>query len=239
MAKVSVILTVYNKPQWLKQCIESVLLQTYEDWELIIMEDNSPDPRVKSIVSEYESHRKIQVHYSNVSEEDRYKTARYATLINEAVRNHSTGKYITYLADDDYYLPWRLEVMASDLDLVPGHRIVYGAQLSVDADGNIAGARRTEGMLRNGWDKVDHNSVMHRREVFDAVDGWDDNVGTWGGADSYFWRRVSELDPPAYLYPVGNDMPNEAKRYHTDSVQWKIANKVFFPKKDGKRFIDD
>src|SRR5687768_15604015 len=114
MPKVSVILTVYNKPQWLKQCIDSVFGQTYQDWELIIMEDNSPDPRVKDILErDYAWHEKVQVHYSNVSEEDRYKTARYATLINEAVREHATGKYITYLVDDDYYFPWRLETMVS------------------------------------------------------------------------------------------------------------------------------
>lgn len=225
--KVSVILTVYNKPQWLRKCIESVNRQTYDNWELIIMEDNSPDPRVKEILKDYENHPKMKVVYGNVSEEDRYKTARYATLINEAVREHSTGDYITYLADDDYYYDYRLERLVEELNKYNYDIVVYNAQHSVDADGNVAGFRLTEGVLQNAWNKVDHNSVMHPRSVFDKVNGWDDNPGTWGGADSYFWRKLSEAG--ILFTPLLDQMPGEAKRYHTDSVQWKKANNVLFP----------
>jgi spore maturation protein CgeD len=226
--KVSVILTVYNKPKWLRQCIESVNRQSYDNWELIIMEDNSPDPRVKEILQEYEHHPKMQVYYSEVKDEDRFLTARYATLINEAVRAYADGDYITYLADDDFYYDYRLERMVDVLSKYDRDVVVYNAQHSVDADGNVAGFRLTQGVLENAWDKVDHNSVMHSRSIFDKVDGWDDNIGTWGGADSYFWRKLSQAG--ILFVPLGDDMPGEAKRYHTDSVQWRMANKQLFPK---------
>lgn len=228
--KVSVILTVYNKPDWLVECIESVNTQTYSDWELIIMEDNSPNPKVKEILQEYEGHPKMKIFYSNVSEEDRYKTARYATLINDAVFNHSTGKYITYLADDDIFYNYRLERMVSRIKEYGYDVVVYGAQHFIDRDGHVAGFRKTCGILKNAWDKVDHNSVLHSKELFVKVGGWDDNIGTWGGADSYFWRKISEA---GYLFvPMLDDVPNEAKRYHESSVQWKMSNNVFFPKGD-------
>ena len=51
--KVSIILTVYNKPEWLNECIDSVINQTYENWELFIMEDNSPNPAVRQIIDSY------------------------------------------------------------------------------------------------------------------------------------------------------------------------------------------
>lgn len=225
--KVSVILTVYNKPEWLKECIESVNTQTYSDWELIIMEDNSPNLEVKEILKEYETHPKMKVIYSNVSEEDRYKTARYATLINEAVFKYATGKYVTYLADDDIYYNYRLERMVSKIQECKDEVVVYGAQHFIDADGHVAGFRKTLGVLDNAWDKVDHNSVLHSRALFIKVNGWDDNIGTWGGADSYFWRKISEAG--FAFVPLDDDVPNEAKRYHEKSVQWKMSNNVFFP----------
>lgn len=220
MSRVSIIMTVYNKPRWLNQSIDSVLEQTYDDWELIIMEDNSPDPTVRGILESYLPNDKLTIYYSDITEEDRYKTARYATLINKAVREFSTGEYITYLTDDDFYYPNRLEAMVDYLDENSDVSVVYGSIYNVDIMGNQAGERLADEILPTGWDRVDHNAVMHRREVFFEVDGWEDNAGTWGGADSYFWRRIA--DAGYKMYPVKEFVA--AKRYHQDSVQWLIAN---------------
>jgi len=228
MHKVSVILTVYNKPQWLREAIDSVISQTYEDWELLIMEDNSPLPEVREIIESYFPNDKIKVFYSDVTEEERYKTARYATLINYAVYNMCSGDYITYLTDDDFYYPHRLEKMIEAIS-VDGVNIVYGNQQIVDVDGNHAGVRHIDGILDNAWNKVDHNSVMHKKELFYEVGGWDNTPDIWGGADAHFWRKLT--DAGHKFYPVGeiDDKPLEAKRYHTGSVQWLVHNGLFFP----------
>lgn len=230
--KVSVLLTVYNKPKWLRQCIDSVVDQTYPNWELVIMEDNSPNPEVKEILYSYLSHPQIHVVFSEVSEEDRYKTARYATLINQGFY-YSDGDYITYLTDDDFYFPERLAVMVEALSASDVH-VVYGPQQTVDADGNFGSVRWTSG-LRYGkagdpteaFNHVDHNSVMHTREAFVRAGGWYDDPGVWGGADAYFWRRLTEAG--YVFYPVSEDKPLDAKRYHTDAVQWRVHNGVFYP----------
>lgn len=222
--KVSVVMTVYNKPQWLAEAIDSVLAQTYTNWELILMEDNSPDPKVREIMESYNDSRIIK-YFSGVAEEDRYKTARYATLINIAVREFATGDYITYLTDDDFFYPQRLAVMVEALES-PDVHVVYGQQQVVDADGNHAGVRGTRGVLDTAFNVVDHNSVMHTREAFDKANGWYDVPGVWGGADAYFWRRLNEA---GYLfYPIDSE-PLDAKRYHTESVQWQISNHCFYP----------
>jgi len=67
------------------------------------MEDNSPDPEVRRIIHTFKDDRIVR-YFSGVSEENRYATARYATLINIAYPR-TTGKYITYLVDDDRYYP--------------------------------------------------------------------------------------------------------------------------------------
>lgn len=232
--KVSVILTAYNSnPEWLRQSIESVTRQSYDNWELIIMEDNSDEGHpMYDVLKEY-NHHKIKIVYSDISPEDRYKTARYATLINEGVRGYSTGELLSYLTDDDYFYSYKLKDMVAhyhDQSSFLDRFAIYGAQHIVDTDGHVAGYRSTQGVLDNAWNKVDHSSVIHSRETFDLAGGWDDDPGCWGGADSYFWRRLSEAG--VIFFPMPTDMPNEAKRYHTNSVQWKMANESFFPEGD-------
>lgn len=228
--KVSVVMTVYNKPKWLRQSIESVINQTYQNWELLIMEDNSPNPEVMEIIMSYKDDR-IRVFNSGVQESERYKTARYATLINVAVFNFATGEYITYLTDDDFYYPHRLETMVNGMS-PPQVSVVYGSQRVVDADGNPGGVRGPFGVLTGktsedeAFNKIDHNSVMHTKKAFLDAKGWYDVAGVWGGADAYFWRRLHEAGYT--FYPVSDaDNPLEAKRYHTDSVQWLIVNGKF------------
>lgn len=227
---VSVIMTIYNKPKWLNEAIDSVLNQTYENWQLLLMEDNSPNPEVRRIIESYNDPR-IEVHYSDITEAERYKTARYATLINDAGFRHAKGDYYTYLTDDDFYYPHRLQTMVDGLE-ADHVSVVYGAQQIVDADGGKAGVRGPFGILTgygdndSAFNKVDHNSVMHTRKSFFDADGWYDVPGVWGGADAYFWRRLHEAGYT--FYPVSDsDNPLEAKRYHTESVQWLMSNNLF------------
>lgn len=231
--KVSIILTVYNKPEWLNECIDSVLEQTYENWELIIMEDNSPDIKVKQILDSYDDERIIK-HFSNISEKDRYKTARYATLINEAFPM-TNGKYITYLVDDDKYFPHRLETLVAYMDSNPDHEVVYHPLANIDAGSGIAGVRGIKGILdgigddSHAFNYVDHNMVMHTRKAFTDVEGWYDDPGVWGGADAYFWRKLNQAGYK--FYPVGsNDDPLAGKRYHERNVQALIVRGEFPPK---------
>lgn len=230
--KVSIILTVYDKPEWLNECIDSVINQTYQNWELIIMEDNSPDKKVIDIINSYNDNRIIK-YFSQVSEEDRYKTARYATLINMGFQ-FSTGQYITYLVDDDKYFPSRLEVLVDYMDQNPNHEVVYHPLVNMDADSNLAGVRGIKGILdgltddTQAFNYVDHNMVMQTRSSFIAAGGWYDVAGVWGGADAYFWRRLNEAGYK--FYPVGsNDNPLAAKRYHHKNVQARIVRGEFFP----------
>lgn len=225
--KVSVILTSYNKPFYLKRAIQSVLSQTYQNWELIIADDNSPDPKVWNVISNYKDDRIISFN-SNIEEDRRFLTARYATQINTAVRLFSNGSLLTFLADDDFYYPEMLEKMVSFVSRT-GYDVVFCAQHIVDVDGNIdgggvdgKGVRFFKQPLVRGADKLDHNQVMTTRSAFDAVDGWDDDPGVWSGADAYFFDR---LEKNGYIfYPIDHKEPLQAKMYRENSVQWNIAN---------------
>jgi spore maturation protein CgeD len=226
--KVSIILTSYNNSKYLRRAIESVINQTYDNFELIIADDNSSEKEVIDIIQEYVGHKNIQFFNSNIKEEDRLKTARYATQINTAVRLFCTGEYLMYLADDDYFYPTMLEKIMSYVDIT-GHDVVFCAQHVKDINDNIDGGgidgrgiRFFMEPLSRGADKLDHNQVMTSRAAFDAVDGWNDEAWCWSGADSAFYDR---LENAGYIFhPINTSEPLQAKMYRENSVQWNMTN---------------
>jgi spore maturation protein CgeD len=225
--KVSVILTSYNNPQYLPRAIESILNQTYDNFELIIADDNSSQETL-NIIEEYVDLPNVIFFNSNIKEEDRLKTARYATQINTGVRNFSTGEYLTYLADDDYCYPTMLKKMMSYVDKT-GYDIVFCAQHIKDIDDNVdgrgidgRGVRFFNQPLMRGADALDHGQVMTSRLCFDAVDGWNDEAWCWSGADAVFYDK---LEKAGYMfYPMDTAEPLQVKMYREKSIQWNMAN---------------
>lgn len=225
--KISIILTSYNKPTFLKKAIESVLSQTFKNFELIVADDNSPNPEVWNVINSFSDKRIISFN-SNISDKDRRKTARYATQINYAVTHYSSAKYICYLADDDYYYPQMLERMY-DYAEKTNYDVIFCAQHIVDEDGNIDGGgvdgrgiRFFTMPLIRGADKLDHNQVMTTRSAFDKVHGWNDEEWCWSGADAAFYDK---LEKAGYkFYPIEYQDPLQAKVYRVNSVQWNMTN---------------
>ncbi|PKG22771.1 glycosyltransferase family 2 protein [Niallia nealsonii] len=202
---VSVILTSYNKPLTIASAIESVLNQTYSNWELFIMDDNS-SKEIVAIIKKYLTDSRISYFNSHVLDSERYKTTRYATLINEAI-SKSRGDYLTYLTDDNIFLPNRLETMVYYLQH-PNIDIVYSNQLVKWVDERTGrqreGVRRVSGQLKNAAGRVDHCSVMHTRTIAEKVfkkygSYWDDHPDNWNFGDAVFWNRLTEFNS---FYPI-------------------------------------
>ena len=93
MPKVSVIVPVYKVEKYLNRCVDSILSQTFKDFEIILVDDGSPD-RCGDICEEYaKKNNKVKVlHKKNGGLSD----ARNAGL------NMATGKYIVFVDSDDY-----------------------------------------------------------------------------------------------------------------------------------------
>jgi spore maturation protein CgeD len=203
---VSIILTSYNKPETIGQSIESVINQTFQDWELFIMDDNSNE-QTRQIINRYLNDPRIHFFNSNIHDSERHKTTRYATLINEAIPK-TCGKYITYLTDDNMFLPERLEKMVYYLQQNQTIDIVYSRQLVrwIDETTGVQRevVRNTRGILRNAAGIVDHCSVMHTRKIADQIFNeygsyWDDNPDFWNYGDAIFWSRLNKYKP---FYPI-------------------------------------
>lgn len=96
---VTVIIPSYNHEQYITQAIESVVSQTYKNLEFIVIDDGSNDQSLKVINSLADKHGFIVINRENRG---------LAKTLNEGI-GLAKGKYISFLASDDYYLPHRIK----------------------------------------------------------------------------------------------------------------------------------
>ena len=128
MPKVSVILTVYNRASMVRAAIDSLLAQTFTDFEIVVIDDGSTDGSVGLIKSIDDPRIKLVAHERNLGT----PTARNSGL--EA----ASGEYIAWLDSDDLARPKRLQRQVAYLDAHPSIAMV----------GSSAGAIRSNGRRR-------------------------------------------------------------------------------------------
>lgn len=125
MPKVSVIIPCYNSTAYLPQAIESVLAQTYQDFEIILVDDGSTD-QICEVISAYSA----SLNYL------RQENSGPAVARNTGLRA-ATGKYLVFLDADDELLPAKLELQVGFLEQNPTIDIVYANGYSFKLeDGN-------------------------------------------------------------------------------------------------------
>lgn len=122
---VSVIMPAYNGEPFITKAIESVLAQTYPNWELIVVDDGSTDNTAK-IVSSFQDSRMVYVFQENCGQ---------AAALNHGLEL-ARGKYITTLDVDDWFDPNSLGERAVFLDDHDDYDVVYGDGVFCDKDGN-------------------------------------------------------------------------------------------------------
>jgi spore maturation protein CgeD len=209
---VSVLLTSYNRPAYLKQAVESVFAQTMTDWELIILDDSSTDPFVAAYLASIWDHPQVVIYKARLAENERAAKCRYAVQCNTGLHLHK-GSHITYLCDDDWYAPRRLEVMSGMLDADPSLGVVYARQGVTDEAGNLQWIRVFEPVVEDAYCRVDHSSVMHTRAAGWKAGGWDESAENWRIGDAVFWRRLHAAGYKFHLAP--GDEPLDFHRSHS------------------------
>jgi glycosyltransferase involved in cell wall biosynthesis len=165
MPKVSVIIPTYNRPGMLCEAIESVLSQTYKDYEIVVVDDGSTD-NTKEVVKKYGD--KLRYFYQN--------NQGPSAARNQGV-DRSSGAYLAFLDDDDLWLPNFLETHVRTLDEEGDLAFVCSGAYVVNETGkqiDIWKMRASNSFL----DLYHMNfvltlTVLLRRQCFDAVSGFD------------------------------------------------------------------
>ena len=119
---VSVVTIFLNAEKFIQEAIASVFAQTYDNWELILVDDGSKDRSSEIAQSYVEQNRDRVCYFAHAGHQNRGMSASR----NLGIRN-ARGEYIAFLDADDLWLPYKLERQTEILASLPEAAMVYGA----------------------------------------------------------------------------------------------------------------
>ncbi|MGA1998670.1 MAG: glycosyltransferase [Terriglobales bacterium] len=184
--EVSVLLPVHNGGVQLPEAIDSILGQTFSDFELVIVDDASTDSTAAYLASLQDPRVRVLRNERNLG---------VARSLNRAIRE-SSGEYIARQDADDVSEPTRLARQVKILNTAPNVGIVATAARWIDGQGNVI-----KHFCPTSGDDLDvrwrllfnnvlpHTSVMARRTAI--KDGYSESADTWLVEDYELWNRVA------------------------------------------------
>jgi glycosyltransferase involved in cell wall biosynthesis len=211
MPKVSIVIPNYNHARFLRRRIESVLRQTYQDIEVILLDDCSADES-QSILLEYADDPRVRIEFNAVN------SGRTSKQWNKGVRL-ARGEYVWIAESDDYADEQLLEKLVSILDAEPNMVLAYCRSWIVLANGEISGPmevrhpgldakRWTTDFQADGREECQNylircptipnaSAVVFRKEAYMRVGGADENLVLCG--DWKLWSAMALTGRIAYL----------------------------------------
>jgi glycosyltransferase involved in cell wall biosynthesis len=211
MPKVSVVIPTYNRAQYLPQAIQSVLAQTFTDYEIVVVDDGSTD-NTREVIKPFFG----RIKYLTQENQGISRTRNRAIL-------ESKGRYIAFLDSDDYWTPEKLAEQVKVLDLNPKVGIVYVRMPIINDKGEQIGLKPAGVSGRNFqellelWGDLPTSSVMVRRECFDKAGLFDPSLPPQEDID--MWIRISQFYD---LYEIENKVLAYYRR-HEDQI---TVNKI-------------
>jgi len=219
--KISVVITTHDRPVMLQRAVDSVLDQTFQDFEIVIVDDYSNKPLSLSIPKENKNRITIIRMPWNTGFHTRPKNVGIMC---------SKAKVIAYLDDDNRFLPNHLEVLYKVLnkenaDVVYGDRIYKSTVPNEKRAMNKPGKDFDAELLKKG-NYIDTSDIMHTMSSLIDVGYWDIR-----------WERKPDWALMLAFSKVGKriiHVPEVITEYH-----WHNANLSATPIKSQKRFTDD
>lgn len=197
MPKISVIMPVYNAEQYLWGAIESILNQTFKDFEFIIINDGSTD-KSADIIESYSDQRIKVITQQN---------AGIVSALNNGI-NNSSGQYIARMDSDDVSLPLRFEKQVEFLDNNPDYGLIGTTFLIIDEKNHAKSVSPV--FLKNDdivnelifFSPFGHGTVLMRRSILNEVGLYSSTEQTKHIEDYALWVRISAKTKVANLPEV-------------------------------------
>jgi len=183
MVLISVILPTYNRAHVLQRSIQSVLVQSYTNFELIVIDDGSTD-NTRAIVDSFQD---IRIHYLYQQNKER-SAARNAGI------EVSRGKYLSFIDSDDEYLPNKLDIQVKAIERKGAGMVMSGLQES-DSHGCImhtsspwvghpSSSYKLEEWLLSP--PVSFCTALIEKQWIEAVGGFDQDLNSSEDVDLWF-----------------------------------------------------
>jgi glycosyltransferase involved in cell wall biosynthesis len=185
---VSIVLPTYNRAKFIGQAVTSALGQTYDDIEVLVVDDGSVDD-TSDIIGTFSDPR---LKYIKLTSNSGRSSARNRGL------QRARGDYIAFLDSDDYYLPQKIEMQVQFLNEHPDVDMVYTASACVDTDDRpiqyfyrapVSGKIYNEIAFFKPL-TITLPTVMLRRGVLTKVGSFDEQMERFEDTD--FWRRIAK-----------------------------------------------
>lgn len=185
--QVSVVVPTYNRAPLIRQALDSIVAQTFSDYEIIVVDDGSTDQTAKLVEDRPEPIRYFRQEHRGV-----------AAARNHAIRVAS-GEFVAFLDSDDVWLPDFLSEIVAALDAQPDALLGYSDFRTIDAIGRVLAGHRKH---QHGGHVVAslfasifiHTScVVARRKAILDVSGFDEQFEA--SEDYDLWLRLSLVGP--------------------------------------------
>ena len=186
---ISIVMPVYNvEEKWLRAAIESLLLQSYKNWELCIADDNSSATHIKPVLNEYSAQdSRIKIVF-------RRNNGHISAASNSALEI-ATGDYVALLDNDDELAPNALLYVAAEILNDENAGLIYSDEDKIDENN-----RRFDPAFKPDWSSdlfyslnyINHLSVF-RRDILTKIGGFDESVN---GSQDYdlILRFIEQID---------------------------------------------
>ncbi len=226
--QVSVLMSVYNGRRYLREAVESILGQSFGDFELIVIDDASTDATA-SILAEFAVRDKRVIVVRNS------ENVGLTRSLNRGLAM-ARGRYVARQDADDVSLPERLAVQAAYLDADPEAALAYGHFETMDSAGRILeriGVKADPVLVR--WHLMFfnclgcHSLVTFRRDPVLALGGYDPSC-RWS-QDHDLWLRLADVGDVAIIpqvlarYRVHEQSISLACREEQEAVSLEISRK--------------
>lgn len=202
----SILMANYNNGQYLQEAIDSVLAQTYTNWEIILVDDKSMDGS-RAIYDQYAADSRFKVYYNDKNRGCGYTKRRCAEL--------ATGELCGFLDPDDALLPTALEVMVKAHADHPECSLIYSTcyRYSGDRDEempvwDLVGEIPADKDMLIYRQKIVGHFTSFKKKAYDASPGMNPFLKADVDRDLYLLLeehgRVLHIPMPYYLYRVNN-----------------------------------
>ncbi len=174
---VSVIVPLYKVERYVKQCVDSILAQTFTDFEIILVDDASPDACAELCQKLYGDNPKVKLvrHEKNLG---------LGAARNTGMK-HALGKYICFVDSDDFILPAALEKFYAAAEK-NNAEVVHSAGWYVLAQEEVSPVRKEN--LQGLWSKYNQEGFLQPNAAYRLEEYWR-KLGTWAMAWLRFCRR--------------------------------------------------
>jgi glycosyltransferase involved in cell wall biosynthesis len=206
---ISIVLPTYNGSHYLREAIDSCLAQTYQNWELIVVDDCSTDG-TPEIIAEYAG-RDSRVR--SIRHEVNRKLPQALNTGHAAAR----GEYLTWTSDDNRFFPAAIEEMTRFLEQHPSVALVYSDCVLIDEHGKYLRDFPSQPPSRLAY--VDTLACfLYRRSMYETLGGYDADL--FLAEDYEYWLRAYRQFEFAQLHQVLYEY-----RWHNESLT-KSANRL-------------